>query len=517
MNNKIVVNHYSGDKLRRALMHFVTGKVFGAAIGIGWLLLLVRELPLADYGAYVAFTAYLNIFTAVSSFGLIAVAERYVPELRSSSSGRVLANFLTRLVTLRLVLLAIICIVIAVFSASVLHLLSIAGMARAFVIFQLVVFGEVLCRYIETIFDSLLQQKYSQITTLLRYGLRLIALIAYALFFESELDLFTWIMIEIVCTSLGGVMALMLMWRVVRTARDEEAAAETETRLDYPRYIRYSVPVYFSRIIALFSGIEMAKLVTTKMLGLEASALFGFCASLAVTLQRYLPTYLLMGMVRPLFITAVHSENPQKRLNFLFSLLVKLNMFVILPVLAVMIVLGDLAVDVLSSGKLIDGGLMMAFLLGFVISQALRIAYGMILISLEDGGGPLILVLTSAALFATSTLFVSSYGPLALIIGLIIADCASMAIARYRISIKSYYLSFPYFGFGRMIIAALLMMAFIITIKSSLAFYSEYSQFFVSVVAAVSMYVLFARALRPFTYEERYAINKLLPIPLFVW
>ncbi|MBL1260814.1 MAG: oligosaccharide flippase family protein [Thiotrichaceae bacterium] len=513
-------NPYGGVKLRRAFMHFATGKSIGAAIGIGWLLLLVRELSLSDYGIYVTFTAYLNIFVVVGSFGLIPIAERYVPELRVSSSSHTLISLLIKIVMARLVLLVITCLGVSFFSASISSsLITTTDVSTAFIIFQLVVFGEALCRYIEIIFDSLLHQKYSQISTIFRYGLRFSALIASAFFFENELDLFTWIVIEAVCMSLGCVLTLMLMWRVVYKLRDGESVSDTvtEDKLEYRRYIRYSAPTYFSRIVASLSGIEMAKLVVVRLLGLEAAAVFSFCASLAVIFQRYLPSFLLMSMVRPLFITALQADNPEKRLNFLFSIMIKLNVFLILPVLSVMTVIGGQVIDVLSNHKIIGGGLITVFLLGFVMTQAVRIAYSMILASLEDGKGSLVSMLIAAALFYTSILFVPSIGSFALIIGLILADFSVMAIAKYRINIKSYRLGFPFVGIGKLLIVTAVTTLFISAIISSLSTYGQYGQIFVVGLVVIVLYPLLAWLISPFSQEERSAINRMLPIRVFVW
>lgn len=508
---------YNAHAIRRALLHFFTGKGFGALIGIAWLFLLVRELPIIDYGAYVTFTAYLSIFVVVSSFGLISVADRYVPEHRSLSSGPILAGFLRRLVALRLLFLVAACLLMAGLSDPLLTLLSMEGMKPAFLVFQLVVFGEGLSRYVEIIFDALLHQKYSQISTLFRYGIRLLALVAYGLLYEGELDILTWVTVEAVCVNLGAVLALLLMRKIVREVGRETTAGRSDAQLDYSRYFRYSVPIYLGRILGLFTGIEMAKLVTTRMLGLEASAVFGFCASLAVALQRYLPTYLLMGMIRPLFITAFHSDNPQKRLDFLFSVIVKLNMFVILPALAVTAVLGDGVVYMLSSGKTNGGGLMLTFMLGFVVTQALRNAHGMILIALEDGSGLLMIAIASAMVFVGSTFFVSSYGPFALVLGLLAADGLAMALVRYRIGVKSYSLSYPYVGMGKLFFITSVAVLGISLANLLLAGYDDKSRILVAGGLGMLLYVVLAWPIRPFTNEERGAINRMLPARFFVW
>ena len=138
--------------------------------------MLVRQLPRADYGAYVTFTAYLSIFIVISSLGLIAVAERYVPELRARASGRALAQFVLRLLAARYVVLLGACALAAFLGTAITTALSMPHLVDAFVIFQVIVVAEAACRYTETIFDSLLQQKYSQLSTLFRYGLRLAAI-----------------------------------------------------------------------------------------------------------------------------------------------------------------------------------------------------------------------------------------------------------------------------------------------------------------------------------------------------
>jgi len=319
--------------------------------------------------------------------------------------------------------------------------------------------------------------------------------------------------------SLGCVLTLMLMWRVVYKLRDGESVSDTvtEDKLEYRRYIRYSAPTYFSRIVASLSGIEMAKLVVVRLLGLEAAAGFSFCASLAVIFQRYLPSFLLMSMVRPLFITALQADNPEKRLNFLFSIMIKLNVFLILPVLSVMTVIGGQVIDVLSNHKIIGGGLITVFLLGFVMTQAVRIAYSMILASLEDGKGSLVSMLIAAALFYTSILFVPSIGSFALIIGLILADFSVMAIAKYRINIKSYRLGFPFVGIGKLLIVTAVTTLFISAIISSLSTYGQYGQIFVVGLVVIVLYPLLAWLISPFSQEERSAINRMLPIRVFVW
>jgi O-antigen/teichoic acid export membrane protein len=78
-------NHYGASNLKRSLGHFVIGKSLGGAIGICWLLLLVRSLPAVEYGIYVGFVAYLELFNLLSNLGLSPISERYIPQYRAAN------------------------------------------------------------------------------------------------------------------------------------------------------------------------------------------------------------------------------------------------------------------------------------------------------------------------------------------------------------------------------------------------------------------------------------------------
>jgi hypothetical protein len=180
-------------------------------------------------------------------------------------------------------------------------------------------------------------------------------------------------------------------------------------------------------------------------------------------------------------------------------------------------VFGDGVVNIFSSEKISDGGLIMTLMLGFVVSQALRIAHGMVLVSLEDGNGLLKIAITAATVFLISTLFVSNYGPVALILGLIVADFVAMAIAGHRIRMKSYSLNYPYRGLGKLFLASFVATVFISLINFTLTSYGELSRILVAGSLGLTLYALLAWSIHPFTNEERGAINRMLPVRLFVW
>jgi O-antigen/teichoic acid export membrane protein len=485
--------------------------------------LLVRQLPRADYGAYVTFTAYLSIFIVISSLGLIAVAERYVPELRARASGRALAQFVLRLLAARYVVLLGACALAAFLGTAITTALSMPHLVDAFVIFQVIVVAEAACRYTETIFDSLLQQKYSQLSTLFRYGLRLAALAVYAATASDPLTLMTWVSIEAGCALAGLALATLLVSIVVRRSWREGEAEGTGSgevgtiHFEYRRYLRYAAPVFLGRLIASLSGLEAAKLVAARLVGLEATAVFGFCASLTIMMQRYLPTFLIMNMVRPLFITASTSDKPQSRLGFLYGLFIKLNFFVLLPIVAVVGAAGDSVVSALSGGKFAQGGGLLGLFVVMLAAHGLRNVHGMVLMALEDGKGSLLVVVLSAVLFAVSIALVPLLGIPVLIVALILADVVSMWVGRARFARRDFRLTFPYPGLGQLLGAAVVAFVAMHVALAGLAGMNESTGLLASAAVAVVAYGAAARLMRAFSQRERDAVNRLLPVKIFVW
>ena len=508
--------YYGATRVRKALIHFLMGTGLGALLGICWLLLIVRQLSIVDYGAYVAFSAFLNIFIVVNSIGLIAIAERYVPELRVKRSGHALGRFLIKIVGLRALALIISGALVAVFADPMAALLIMPDAGGTFQLFQLIVIGEGLARYYETIFDSLLKQKYSQISTLFRYGLRLLVLTYLSLSLEGPLTLSMWITMECICVGVSILVSTQLFWRVVQGIHNENPSLESGD-LAVRRLIRYAVPTYTGRVGALLASIEMAKILTARLLGLEVAALFGFCASLAATLQRYLPTFLIIGMVQPLFIAANNSENRADRLNFLFSIVIKLNLLVFLPIFTFVILAGGPLVQMMSGAKFDNGGWIMVATLVFVLSQALRNAHGLVLVAIEDGAGALLAVLTAATAFYLSLLAVDQLGPYALLAGLAIGDICAMLVARFRVRSQSIDLNFPYVGFGKMALVAAVAAAIALLIDNVLVRGPDWRHLMALGSVSCLTYMLLLWPINTFTTEERAAINRALPKPVFVW
>ena len=90
---------YSAAALKRSAVHALAGKGISALLTFSILLLVVRLLPVAQYGAYVSLVAALEAALAVSSIGLPWMTARYLPEYSLHADGAVLHGSVVRVMS----------------------------------------------------------------------------------------------------------------------------------------------------------------------------------------------------------------------------------------------------------------------------------------------------------------------------------------------------------------------------------------------------------------------------------
>ena len=497
------------------MWHFLTGKVLSALVGLIWLFSLVRALPIADYGVYVALTGYFELFILASSLGLVSAVERYVPALRTSAGDSEVGAFIAMALLLRTLTLAGLVAVAGIFAVYFSRILGVSENIETFRWFQIIVFAEGVSRLIDSCFDCLLLQKYAQISILTRNILRLLSLLSLWTIFPSEVNLLLWVKLEAVCAIVGMIVAVSLLRRNV-PLRLSKADFRSQ-RASLGRYVKYSVPTYLAQMAGMFGGIEAAKLIVSANLPANHVAEFGFCAMLALMAQRYLPTTLLMGMLRPLFVSAANLPTRDEKVNKMFATIVKLNIFFVAPLIAFVLVLGSLFVDITSAGKFAFSGEVLLLLLLYVAVQGIKIAHNLVLVTLEDGSGALWTLGIGAAVFWLMQIFLPNLTVKILILSLVTGDLFSIFLMRYRINAQGLKLIFPYMSFAKMLLLVTITAFVLSNSMLALESLSNSTRLIFGFGVAVFVHLLCGAWLKPFSQDERDSINRILPAKVFVW
>lgn len=514
MKHKSVENPYGAARVKSSLIHFIFGKFTSAIIGISLILLLVRSLPVKEYGIYIVLVAMLEVAQLASNFGLFAMAQRYVPELRLKHEGEALHRLLLQLSKYRLITLIFVAGLIGLFTPYLSSLINLLGYEVIFITYGLVIVAEGYARYTDMLFDSLLMQGHSQTSILLRNGLRLLGLIVL----NQSTELVTlqdWVVVELIASLIGASVSAWMLFSHSNKLRKTTPGTQVES-ISRKRCFDYSFPSYLAQIVGLAYGPEITKMIITKSIGLAQVGAFGFAASISATLQRYLPVFLLLGLVRPLFVAAGHAENKNERLSLLMNIVLKLNLFLLFPMIAFIQLSGNQFSIFLSSGKFPESGNYLLIFSILLVFQAWHAVLGLVTIAIEDGTSGF-----KGTLFALLGLLggiwlLPAFGVYSLCVGLVVSEICWCGYVMLALRTKSLSLSINWSGTFKMMLFSVVGY-FTALALNQLMKVSTITLMTVDMLVIASVFLFLCYCMKTFNDEERSMINKILPKPIFVW
>lgn len=503
---------YSASRVRRSFVHFLAGKSASAVVGFVLLLALVRVLEREEYGLYIVLLAALEIIPLASSLGVYPALNRYIPELRSTGSGRALARLIAATSAWRLVTLAVACGVYAFMAPQLATALGFVTASPIFALYAWVILFEGLARFFDVVFESLLMQGATQISVLLRNGLRLAGL--FLLVSLGPVELHDWVVIEIMASVSACVFAI---WLVSRHARAVARSQPGEmAALSLARIKAYATPAYLAQLIGVMQGPDVVKLLVAKLAGAVQTGAFGFAAAVGGMLQRYLPVFLLIGMVRPLFVSRHARDANAPRLVELANLVFKLNVFVLAPATMLLAAAGGQIASLLSGGKFPEAGpYLIAFAL-LLVAQTLHTVLGLIALAVEEGRASLHGTLFGLGGLALGLATYPAYGPLALCGGLIVSELIWCGVMQAALRRHGVHFALDWLGMFKLWgLAASASLP--VWVMQANAVSVNLMNLLVSAGLMAVLYLGVARVLRPFSEAERSLINRALPRPVFIW
>lgn len=291
--------HYGFASVKNSLLHFLLGKAFTAISSLAVLLLLVRQLSVPEYAALVLLQAMVLVAGVLATLGVTQTALRFVPALRTQGNNQVMYR--------------LICASLAYRGLAAGVLLGLVWLAQPYLgsWFNLGVWSGLLIWYLAVgwlrlmnfylaqLLESLLWQKSSQYSLALSSvaKLALIAWIALA----HELTLPEVVQVELVCEGLSALLLAAALWRGWRRDPDRKQGERTWFAQNRQRMRRYGLWGYLQTVSNALYGSAPNRLFAGRFVSVGDLGLFGFVSALADMGQRYLPTRMLQGMIRPLF------------------------------------------------------------------------------------------------------------------------------------------------------------------------------------------------------------------------
>ncbi|MFZ4702683.1 MAG: hypothetical protein ACOYMG_21785, partial [Candidatus Methylumidiphilus sp.] len=320
---------------------------------------------------------------------------------------------------------------------------------------------------------------------------------------------------EAMTTAAGLGLSILLMATYLWGGSHKPPATATQRRYVLSEMFGFSLRYYFAQVIGLLYSGDAIKLITTRVLGVFEAASFGFSYSIYAIMQRYLPAYLLLGMLRPLFIAKHSSGSSFSEINNMANMVFKLNVFCITPLCAFFMLYGTQFSSLLSGGKYPGAAGILVALCVLLVMLTLHLLLGLLALTTEKAHSSLYGTILGTGGVIVGVYLSREFGVMGLVAGMMLSEilwCSAVLLdfhlsgLRFRLD----WLALFKFVFINFSIVALLDNINLSSLP--IAFELALAMGLVSLCFALLAYFL-----KPFNSRERAIINRVLPKPLFVW
>ncbi|MCZ2097534.1 MAG: oligosaccharide flippase family protein, partial [Anaerolineae bacterium] len=353
---------YSAARIRRGALHLVGGKALTALAGVGTFLLLVRELPVEQFGAYTILFGLVELVDAVTGLGASQILSRYVPELLVERRHATLRRVVAMAMAFRVIALALFLGAVFALAPYVFPVLGLGNWQWAAKAYLAVVLVRVIELSLFAVLESMLQQSIAQLgmsfVTALRFGA-----VAGASA-QGLLDLEAVILIELATDLIGlGILLIGLIRKMPRhPGRADENPAEW-MRDSWRRMRDFGLKGYAQHLlIAPYTGSTNRLLVGGTLASVEV-ALFGFAQSVADLIHRYLPANLLAGIIRPVLTARYVRDRQFADLQLAANLIFKIDAVLVCAAAVAIFAGGKPMLDLATHGKYGEGAVSLLLLM----------------------------------------------------------------------------------------------------------------------------------------------------------
>lgn len=505
-----VSRNYGKAAVRASLVHFLFGKALNALVSVTTLVVLARWLSTDDYGGYIALFALQATLLALSTLGVETAAERFLPEFRTRYSDDDLLGFIVTALLLRGGTLLLVVLAGIALAGPLSGLIGLPQLAPALRLWLLAIGGFGVFSFCCVLLESMLLQKLAQ--GCMSFYLVAKLVLFCVLHYVWGLDLQRLIASEIAAGGIAATVGLVLLTRQFhRGGLSRGWALVLENR---PRLQRFAGFNYAAQLVFQFFNNDVMKLLVTRLLGLASAASYGFAANLADMAQRYLPATLLQRLIKPVFISRYVRSGDFDELNQMGRIILKLNLLILVPMIALASVYGGQLLGLLSKGRYADGHWLLVGALGLLVLSSHQSILSFLAGTLERNAMQFYAGLLSAIGFPCALLLIPVWGPIgaiaaAAISALIYNAFATLYLRRAGFAYRPDWRALLVFGVAGLLLALGLRLVEVqFTHPAARAAAS---------LPLLLLYLLVLRVSSAFSPAERSTLNSLLPRPIFIF
>lgn len=445
--------HYNGGRFRKAVRHFLLGRAAQGVTHFILVLWLVRVFSVQDFGAYMALWGVLELMAPLTSFGLLEAVRRFLPELVSRGNSRSAANFVKWVTVARWFLLIVSAGLLWAFSGVLFNWLGFAPHHAAAGRWVIALIASVLAfRFAVEMLETLLEQRYSQMTQALQPLLRLSGL-AYLIMASGTASIGEMVVIDLLASCICLLVAELCLVRRVRALE-----GNGDVQADIRDVLAFSWHMLGANFLQAAASPAALRLIVVRLLGLEAGGMFAFLQQLLQIVARYLPANLLANIIRPMLIARFTASRDTRIVSTATSLLWKSNLLIITGGAIALAAAGDELIGLASGGRFPDAGWIMLTLFvalgGTTQGQLLTQTFQIFDYSRQWRNLSLIALLTPFAVWAGAR-----YGLMGVAVGMVCGTWIRNAIAMFWLKKQATTIELDWAGGVRIVLSGLALVA----------------------------------------------------------
>lgn len=358
---------YSSANLRAGLRDFLFGRLAAALLSFIANILIVRVMSEEAYAGYATLTGLQLTLLLLISFGIERVMVRYGGEGAMRWPRRRLGGLIAGGLCLRALAVLLLAAASIPFSTSLADWLNLAGwrtVAPAFWSYTLF-FG--IFEILQAIAQSFMLQGAIRFSLVLQWGLRVVGVAAYVgLALPFGLAEVLWLF-----AATSAIPCLLLMPAIIRVVAVRPSQTDEVPSGGLRATLMLGWHNHLEKLASLPTSAAFMRLLAAHFLPAVATASYGFYQSLWAVFHRHMPTTLSMNMLEAAVAGRYAERRDLGEIGAVMSGVFKINLMVIVPLMAWLAVSGVDIVGLLTGGKYTDHAWVLVIITGGLIPAGL--------------------------------------------------------------------------------------------------------------------------------------------------
>lgn len=359
---------YSAANLRAGLRDFLLGRLAAAMLSFIANILLVRLMTEDAYADYATLTGLQLTLLLFVSFGVERVMSRFAGEGAMKWSHRDLTRLVGGGLALRAIAVVTLAAILSPFSEWLSTLVNVRGWKNAAPAFWTYTLFFGLFEVLQAIAQSFMLQKAIRLSLILQWGLRVLVVVTFVIL-DTPLGLIEVLWIFAATSVIPSLVLMPAINRVIagRPAEGDVPVAEGH----FSAVLLLGWHNHMEKLASLPTSAAFMRLIAANALPTIATASYGFYQTLWGVFHRHMPTTISMGMLEAVMAGRYAERRDLREINVVTSAMFKINLLVLVPLVAWLAVSGSDIVTLITGGKYAEQSWALAVIVAGLIPAGL--------------------------------------------------------------------------------------------------------------------------------------------------